>query len=163
MSSAAARVRPALPKNGIADIPRVRNFRNDRSKPIGFPSRSLADSSLGIRRRPREFLRSARNSRLLFVASQPNRHSASIGGRPWNRTRHGFPRRSYSPLPHLAARRPSMKEFSANQLAAARNPVNRIQRCDRSFFYSAHRRLTVPGDSTCNADHESRPALAYPG
>ena len=28
------------------------------------------------------------------------------GGRPWNRTRHGSPRRSYSPLPHLAARRP---------------------------------------------------------
>jgi hypothetical protein len=29
------------------------------------------------------------------------------GGRPWNRTRHGSPRRSYSPLPHLAARRPT--------------------------------------------------------
>jgi hypothetical protein len=28
------------------------------------------------------------------------------GGRPWNRTRRGSPRRSYSPLPHLAARRP---------------------------------------------------------
>ncbi len=28
------------------------------------------------------------------------------GGRPWNRTRHESPRRSYSPLPHLAARRP---------------------------------------------------------
>ena len=30
------------------------------------------------------------------------------GGRPWNRTRHGSPRRSYSPLPHLAARRPKI-------------------------------------------------------
>lgn len=29
-----------------------------------------------------------------------------FGGRPWNRTRRGSPRRSYSPLPHLAARRP---------------------------------------------------------
>ena len=28
------------------------------------------------------------------------------GGRPWNRTRRESPRRSYSPLPHLAARRP---------------------------------------------------------
>lgn len=28
------------------------------------------------------------------------------GGRPWNRTRRGSPRGSYSPLPHLAARRP---------------------------------------------------------
>ena len=31
------------------------------------------------------------------------------GGRPWNRTRRGSPRRSYSPLPHLAARRPTRR------------------------------------------------------
>ena len=33
------------------------------------------------------------------------------GGGPWNRTRRGSPRRSYSPLPHLAARPPSSKRL----------------------------------------------------
>ena len=35
------------------------------------------------------------------------------GGRPWNRTRHESPRRSYSPLPHLAARRPLAGQIRA--------------------------------------------------
>jgi len=34
------------------------------------------------------------------------------GGRPWNRTRHGSPRESYSLLPHLAARRPLRRRDS---------------------------------------------------
>ena len=45
------------------------------------------------------------------------------GGRPWNRTRHGSPRRSYSPLPHLAARRPSA--YRAERAGSDRGlPIN---------------------------------------
>ncbi len=50
------------------------------------------------------------------------------GGRPWNRTRHGSPRRSYSPLPHLAARRPLFE-----RLREPRFSVKRIARFAGAF------------------------------
>src|SRR6056297_4041302 len=75
----------------------------------------------------------------------PKPHATSVlswgnGGRPWNRTRHGSPRRSYSPLPHLAARRPMhlrtwagaraggywcpLGPSTANEVWAFRRPAN---------------------------------------
>src|SRR6056297_4345713 len=63
----------------------------------------------------------------------PKPHATSVlswgnGGRPWNRTRHGSPRRSYSPLPHLAARRPWPDGWASGAtgwIAFAHPPVNR--------------------------------------
>ena len=54
---------------------------------------------------------SPRTPQILSHKTPDRRHDyqegeRSYGGRPWNRTRRGSPRGSYSPLPHLAARRP---------------------------------------------------------
>jgi len=64
------------------------------------------------------------------------------GGRPWNRTRHGSPRRSYSPLPHLAARRPTWNIVSID------NSCLKLQ--DQS-----HKNYTIIG----NAGHQMKPRI----
>lgn len=116
--------RAAPARQGLPDRPRPPGPRDEVARcpgPVAWHRRGVTAAPAGAR--PREPARAIPRHRATGGATHGRNgkgaghhlsHQDIVfitdvfgdGGRPWNRTRPGSPRRSYSPLPHLAARRP---------------------------------------------------------
>lgn len=95
-----------LHHQGKADYLR-RRLETAKGETLGHPANLCATPCRSLELSPDRALYAGPASRAP-LRQHVLRHQITgvVGGRPWNRTRRGSPRGSYSPLPHLAARRP---------------------------------------------------------